>query len=66
MAVVPLVIQCRRFWYAYQHAGEITEGARCHALLARGIASGSEADAIKGADALLDYLESFTRKVINS
>ncbi len=65
-AVVPLVIQCRRFWYAYQHAGEIKEGARCHALLARGIATGSEADAIQGADALLDYLEAFTRRVINN
>lgn len=65
-AVVPLVIQCRRFWYAYQHAGEIAEGARCHGLLAQGIATGSEADAVKGADALLDYLEAFTRQVINS
>lgn len=65
-AVVPLVTQCRRFWYAYQHAGEITEGARCHALLARGIASGSEAEAVQGADALMDYLEKFTRRVINS
>lgn len=65
-AVVPLVMQCRRFWYAYQHAGEIAEGARCHALLAQGIATGSEADAVRGADALLDYLEAFTRRVIDS
>ena len=65
-AVVPLVTRCRRFWYAYQHAGEITEGARCHALLARGIASGSEADAVRGADALMDYLEAFTRRVIDN
>lgn len=65
-AVLPLVTQCRRFWYAYQHAGEITEGARCHALLARGIATGSEADAAQGADALMDYLEAFTRRVIDS
>ncbi len=65
-AVVPLVTQCRRFWYAYQHAGEIAEGARCHALLARGIASGDEAEATRGADALMDYLEAFTRRVIDN
>jgi hypothetical protein len=64
--VVPLVTQCRRFWYAYQHAGEIKEGARCHALLARGIANGSEAEAVQGADALMDYLEAFTRRVIDN
>jgi DNA-binding GntR family transcriptional regulator len=64
-AVVPLVTQCRRFWYAYQHEGEIREGARCHGELARGIATGSEADAIKGANALMDYLEAFTRRVID-
>ncbi|WP_082524936.1 GntR family transcriptional regulator [Pseudorhodoferax sp. Leaf274] len=65
-AVVPLVTQCRRFWYAYQHAGEIAEGARCHALLAQGIANGSEAEAVQGADALMDYLEAFTRRVIDN
>lgn len=65
-AVVPLVTQCRRFWYAYQHAGEIKEGARCHALLAHGIATGDEARAVEGSDALMDYLEAFTRRVINN
>lgn len=65
-AVLPLVTQCRRFWYAYQHEGEIREGARCHAELAKGIATGSEADAIQGANALMDYLEAFTRRVIDA
>jgi DNA-binding GntR family transcriptional regulator len=65
-AVIPLVTKCRRFWYAYQHAGEIDEGARCHSLLARGIATGNEAEAAQGADALMDYLERFTRRVIDS
>jgi DNA-binding GntR family transcriptional regulator len=65
-AVVPLVTQCRRFWYAYQHAGEIAEGARCHALLAHGIATGSGEAAAGGADALMDYLEAFTRRVIDN
>ncbi len=64
-AVTPLIIKCRRFWYAFQHEGDIEEGARCHILLAKAIAQGDEELAIKGADSLMDYLESFTRKVIN-
>lgn len=64
-AVVPLIIKCRRFWYAFQHEGEIEEGARCHMLLATAIAKGDEAQAVSAADALMDYLESFARKVIN-
>ncbi|MGS1105324.1 GntR family transcriptional regulator [Achromobacter anxifer] len=65
-AVAPLIIQCRRFWYAYQHEGDIAEGARRHMLMAEGIATGNESAAIKGADSLMDYLEMFTRKVIDA
>ena len=64
-AVVPLVIQCRRFWYAYQHEGEIVEGAAAHMALAKGIATGDEAAAVAGANQLLDYLERFARRVID-
>lgn len=64
-AVIPLIIKCRRFWYAYQHEGDMHEAARCHMLLAQGIADGNEAAAAQGADNLMDYLESYTRKVIN-
>ncbi len=63
-AVVPLVVQCRRFWVAYQHEGDIVEGARCHMLLAQGIASADEARAVDGATQLMDYLERFARRVI--
>lgn len=63
-AVTPLIIKCRRFWYAFQHEGDVEEGARCHLMLAKGIAKGNEEQAVKAADALMDYLESFTRKVI--
>src|SRR5690606_25416182 len=38
--VAPLIVQCRRFWYAYQHEGEVSEGALAHMQLAQGIASG--------------------------
>lgn len=65
-AVAPLIIQCRRFWYAYQHEGDIAEGARRHMAMAEGIATGDERAAILGANALMDYLEAFTRKVIDA
>ncbi len=62
--VVPLVVQCRRFWYAYQDEGEMGEGARAHMELAEGIACADEAAAVRGAGGLLDYLERFARRVI--
>lgn len=34
--------------------------------LNHGIANGSEAEAVQGADALMDYLEAFTRRVIDN
>ncbi len=63
--VVPLIVQCRRFWYAYQHESEITEGARAHMELAEGIATGNASAAMAGANQLLDYLERFARRVID-
>lgn len=65
-SVVPLIVQCRRFWYAYQHEGEITEGANAHMALAKGIASGEEKAAVAGANQLMDYLERFARRVIDN
>lgn len=65
-AVEPLIIQCRRFWYAYQHEGDIVEGARRHMAMAAGIAAGDTEAAMAGADLLMDYLEAFTRKVIDA
>jgi len=63
-AVSPLIVQCRRFWYAYQHEGDIVEGARAHLALAEGIATGNEAAAVAGADWLMTYLEQFARRII--
>ena len=64
--VLPLIVKCRRFWYAYQHEGEIKEGARHHLSLAQGIASANEKAAMQGADQLMDYLEKFARRIINN
>lgn len=65
-AVIPLIVQCRRFWYAYQHEGEIAEGAQAHLAMAQAIAGGKEAEAADGADLLMDYLERFARRVIDA
>ncbi|TMH07530.1 MAG: GntR family transcriptional regulator [Betaproteobacteria bacterium] len=64
-AIVPLIVQCRRFWYAYQHEGDIVEAANAHLELAEGIATGDEAAAVAGSNRLLDYLERFARRVID-
>ncbi|MBC3931927.1 MAG: GntR family transcriptional regulator [Undibacterium curvum] len=63
-AVVPLVIQCRRFWYAYQHAGDVEEGARCHMLAAKAIAKGNVELAVKASHGLMDYLVTFASEVM--
>ncbi|GAB2474519.1 GntR family transcriptional regulator [Comamonas humi] len=64
-AVTPLIVKCRRFWYAYQHEGDIAEGARAHMALAQAIATGDEQAAASGAAQLMDYLEQFARKIID-
>lgn len=64
-AVIPMVIQCRRFWYAYQHHGDVTEGARCHLQLAQAIAKGQAEDAAAASDELMDYLRHFAQQVID-
>jgi DNA-binding GntR family transcriptional regulator len=64
-AVIPLIIQCRRFWYAYQHEGDIAGGARSHMAMAEAISAGDPEAASRGADALMDYLEAFARKIID-
>ncbi|MGB5808282.1 GntR family transcriptional regulator [Castellaniella sp.] len=63
-AIIPMIIQCRRFWYAYQHEGDLERGARCHLMLAEGIHANDPERAIAGADALMDYLMEFTHTVI--
>jgi len=62
-AVTPLIIKSRRFWYAYQHEGDLEECARCHLLVAKAVSKGKIDLATKAIDGLMDYLESFARNV---
>lgn len=52
----------RRFWYLhYKTAADLPHCARLHAAQARAIAGGGAEAAAKASDALMDYVESFTR-----
>jgi len=66
LAVRPLIVHCRRFWYAYQHAGEVARAALAHLEMARAIESGNEDAAAAGADLLMDYLGEFTRRAMDA
>ena len=63
-AVIPMAIQCRRFWYAFQFEGDLERGAECHVKLAEGVAAGDAEKSVSAANTLMDYLVSFTYKVI--
>ncbi|MGB6009599.1 GntR family transcriptional regulator [Castellaniella sp.] len=65
-AIVPMIIQCRRFWYAFRHEGDLERGARCHLMEVEGIHANDPEQAVAGADALMDYLTEFTRTVIEA
>ena len=52
----------RRFWYLhYRQAADLPHCARLHAAQARAIADGDPDKAAKACDALMDYVETFTR-----
>jgi DNA-binding GntR family transcriptional regulator len=59
-------VSSRRFWFAnYERAANLSETARMHAALARAIASGTEAKAVKCLNDLLDNVEAFTRATLD-
>ena len=63
-AVKPMHAHCRRFWYLYRHNGDIAKAAGLHARLMRAVAAGNEKAAGSASDALVGYLEVFTRKTL--
>jgi DNA-binding GntR family transcriptional regulator len=64
-AAKPLHAHCRRFWYLYRHNGDLPKAAGLHSRLMRAIAAGKEQDAAKASDALLNYLERFTKQTLD-
>ena len=63
-AVIPMAIQCRRFWYAFQYEGDMPRAALCHLKLAEGVAAADAEKAVDGSNTLMDYLVAFTYQVI--
>jgi len=55
----------RRFWYVhYKQVADLPLAARLHAATARAIADGDPDAAGQGSDALVDYIQAFSRKTI--
>lgn len=64
-ALSPLHAHCRRFWYKFKAKGDLIQSAHLHERLMRAIAQQNEQGAAKASDRLLDYLEEFTRSVLD-
>lgn len=57
----------RRFWYIhYKQVADMPLTARQHADIARAIAAGDEKRAAAAVDALMDYIEEFTRATVDA
>lgn len=57
----------RRFWYLhYKQVLDLPRCAKLHAALAAAIAAGDDQKAMRASDALLDYIESFTRAALDA
>lgn len=57
----------RRFWYLhYKKAADMPLVARLHASVARAIAEGNADAAANASDALVDYVETFTRATVGA
>jgi DNA-binding GntR family transcriptional regulator len=55
----------RRFWFIhYRQVADMPLAARMHAAVARAIAAGEENAAAAASDALVDYIEAFTRATV--
>ncbi len=55
----------RRFWFMHwQRSGDLKLAARLHADIARAVAAGQPDAAVRASDALLAYLEEFTRATL--
>jgi DNA-binding GntR family transcriptional regulator len=63
-ALAPLQAHCRRLWVRCRHETDLARSAALHAALLRAAASADEPDAVRAADALIDYLDVFSRAAL--
>ncbi|MCG8354222.1 MAG: GntR family transcriptional regulator [Kiloniellales bacterium] len=64
-AVAPLYSASRRFFYLYAQPEDVVRSASYHAALMQAAARGDTEAAAQAADALMEFLESFARAVID-
>lgn len=64
-ACAPLHTHCRRFWYLHRDHADLNRSAARHQALMLAVAAGDVALAEQNSDALVDYLEQFTRAVLD-
>lgn len=63
-AISPIHALSRRFWYTHYRPYDLPTAAILHAVIMEAVAAGDAAAAAQASDALLDYVESFTRAVV--
>jgi DNA-binding GntR family transcriptional regulator len=62
-SITPIHALARRFWYTHYRPYDLATAAQLHAALMEAIAAGDADAAAAASDALLDYVEAFTRAV---
>jgi DNA-binding GntR family transcriptional regulator len=66
-AIGPIEAQTRRFWYLhFQRFGDLQRVCELHARIALAVAQNDESQARRASDALLDYVESYTRRTLEA
>lgn len=64
-AISSIHAMSRRYWSVYAAPRDVSEAAPLHADVMEAIAAGDEAAAAKTSDALMDYVEAFTKATVN-
>lgn len=62
--VTPLYSHSRRFWCSFQRPGDLANLASHHAEVMSAVIEGSEEKASAASDALIDYVEVFSKRAI--
>ncbi len=62
-SITPIHALARRFWYTHYRPYDLATAAKLHAVIMEAIVAGDAVAAASASDALLDYVEAFTRAV---
>lgn len=66
-AIAPIHAQTRRFWFLYfKHFGDLARVSNLHAEIAGAIAVNDEDAAQRASDRLIDYVEEYTERTLDS